>query len=279
MHRFALLCFGFKEPAGRAPKRRHTEHASPLEAQPQPEASYRIAFDPPALHAVGMAVRVVSDEPLLHARLALWAVASASRHNMLPLLIRTVSTAGACGDCGVSCTSACSFKNRTRSGLVGFTSKALDPISVLRGATRLLDSGAAHFNADASQLIHPPVLVGVAIARSIYRYLLMLENERSARSRWEMPQAIGGHNFFISPTVEPEPPPSACVSFPAAGPSRRRSESATLPQWRTGASFPREAPFSLENFYSLFVLNHGRARAATNRGLAWFSARESSAKL
>ena len=126
--------------------------------------------------------------------------------------------------------------------------KALDPISVLRGATRLLDSGAAHFNADASQLIHPPVLVGVAIARSIYRYLLMLENERSARSRWEMPQAIGGHNFFISPTVEPEPPPSACVSFPAAGPSRRRSESATLPQWRTGASFPREAPFSLQIF-------------------------------
>src|SRR5215831_7901042 len=48
------------------------------------------------------------------------------------------------------------------------------PDSDLRGATRPLDSGAAHLNADASQPIHPPVLVGVAIARLIYRYLLML---------------------------------------------------------------------------------------------------------
>src|SRR5215475_1236241 len=126
--------------------------------------------------------------------------------------------------------------------------KALDPISVFRGATRLLDSGAAHFNADASQLIHPPVLVGLATARSIYRHVLMLENERSACNRWAMSQTIGGHNFFISPTVEPEPPPSACVSFRLPAPPGGVQRAPRSPQWRTGASFPREAPFSLEIF-------------------------------
>jgi len=89
-----LLRYGLQEPARRAPKRCHVEHASALEAQSQPQAAYRIAFDPPALHAVRMPVCVVSDEPLFHARLALWAIASAIRHNTLPLLIRTVSAAG-----------------------------------------------------------------------------------------------------------------------------------------------------------------------------------------
>src|SRR5262249_39092826 len=69
-----LLRYGLAEPARCAPKRCHVEHASASEAQSQPDAAYRIAFDPPTLHAVRMSVRVIGDEPLLHARLALRAI-------------------------------------------------------------------------------------------------------------------------------------------------------------------------------------------------------------
>jgi hypothetical protein len=85
----ALLRYGLEEPTCCAPKRCHVENTPALEAQSQPQAAYRIAFDPSTLHAIRISVRVVGDEPLLHARLAFRAITAAIRHSTLPFLNRT----------------------------------------------------------------------------------------------------------------------------------------------------------------------------------------------
>jgi len=158
-----------------------------------------------------MPVRVVGDEPLLHARLALRTITAAIRHSTLPLLTRTVVTAGANRDCGVnrqrtrgrrdSSLTAVLIQEPHELGLARIDLKALDCDFDLARRKTLLDPRSAHFGADArlGPFIHPAVSFGIMVSSSIDRHRLVLKSDRSPSNPCSVPEPTGTHLFLHSP--------------------------------------------------------------------------------